>query len=49
MKATKQIGPCTEEQVVANFGDAGFEVTASHNPINYNGMKIVKTGPQPLR
>ena len=41
----------TEEvySAVANFGaDAGFEVTASHNPINYNGMKIVKTGSQPL-
>lgn len=22
---------------------AGIEVTASHNPINYNGMKIVKS------
>ena len=22
--------------------DAGIEVTASHNPIEYNGMKIVK-------
>ena len=28
---------------VANFGaDAGIEITASHNPIKYNGMKIVK-------
>ena len=27
---------------------AGIEVTASHNPINYNGMKIVKSGSQPL-
>ena len=34
---------------VANFGaDAGIEITASHNPINYNGMKIVKSGSQPL-
>ena len=34
---------------VANFGaDAGVEITASHNPINYNGMKIVKSGSQPL-
>ena len=23
-------------------------ITASHNPINYNGMKIVKSGSQPL-
>ena len=27
---------------------AGIEVTASHNPINYNGMKIVKAHSQPL-
>jgi len=27
---------------------AGIEVTASHNPINFNGMKIVKSGSQPL-
>jgi phosphomannomutase len=27
---------------------AGIMVTASHNPINYNGMKIVKSGSQPL-
>ena len=27
---------------------AGIEVTASHNPINYNGMKIVKSQSQPL-
>ena len=26
----------------------GIEVTASHNPINYNGMKIVKHGSKPL-
>ena len=41
----------TEEvyHAVANFNaDAGIEVTASHNPINYNGMKIVKSGSQPL-
>lgn len=28
--------------------DAGVEVTASHNPIEYNGLKIVKKGSQPL-
>ena len=28
--------------------DAGIEITASHNPIEYNGMKIVKKGSQPL-
>ena len=27
---------------------AGIEVTASHNPINYNGLKFVKSGSQPL-
>ena len=41
----------TEEMywAVTEFGAcAGIEVTASHNPINYNGMKIVKSGSQPL-
>ncbi len=28
--------------------NAGIIVTASHNPINYNGMKIVKSGSKPL-
>ena len=28
--------------------DAGIIVTASHNPIDYNGMKIVKSGSRPL-
>ena len=27
---------------------AGIEITASHNPINYNGLKIVKSGSRPL-
>lgn len=26
----------------------GIEVTASHNPINYNGLKMVKSGSRPL-
>ena len=26
----------------------GIEVTASHNPINYNGMKIIKSNSRPL-
>ena len=41
----------TEEMywTVTEFGAcAGIEVTASHNPINYNGMKIVKSGSRPL-
>ncbi|MBU2976972.1 phosphomannomutase CpsG [Alteromonas sp. C1M14] len=28
--------------------DGGVEVTASHNPINYNGMKLVKAGSVPI-
>ena len=28
--------------------DGGIEVTASHNPINYNGMKMVKKGAVPI-
>jgi phosphomannomutase len=41
----------TEEMywAVSEFGAcAGIEVTASHNPINYNGMKIVKSHSRPL-
>ena len=41
----------TEEMyaTVTHFGAcAGVEVTASHNPIEYNGMKIVGRGSQPL-
>ena len=41
----------TEEMywAVTEFGAAaGIEVTASHNPVNYNGMKIVKAGSRPL-
>ena len=41
----------TEEMysAVSEFGAcSGIEVTASHNPIDYNGMKIVKKGSQPL-
>ena len=41
----------TEEMYwsVTEFGAcAGIEVTASHNPIHYNGMKIVKSQSQPL-
>ena len=33
----------------ANFGfSAGIMITASHNPIDYNGLKIVKNGSKPL-
>jgi phosphomannomutase len=37
----------TEEIYFATFHlnvDGGIEVTASHNPINYNGMKLVRSG-----
>ena len=41
----------TEEMywAVSEFGAcAGIVITASHNPINYNGMKIVKSQSRPL-
>ncbi|WP_296644969.1 hypothetical protein [Roseinatronobacter sp.] len=41
----------TEEMYFAttHFGACGgIEITASHNPIDYNGMKIVKAGSAPL-
>ena len=41
----------TEEMYHATtqFGaDGGIEITASHNPIDYNGMKIVRKGSAPL-
>ena len=46
------IGMCgTEEVYFATDhlnADAGIEVTASHNPIDYNGMKLVGRGSRPL-
>jgi phosphomannomutase len=41
----------TEEVYFATFYlglDGGIEVTASHNPINFNGMKLVRAGAQPV-
>ncbi|SUB83272.1 Phosphomannomutase/phosphoglucomutase [Pragia fontium] len=41
----------TEEIYFATFYlgiDGGVEVTASHNPINYNGMKLVREGARPI-
>ncbi len=41
----------TEEVYFAtkHYGvDGGIEVTASHNPIDYNGMKLVKFGSAPI-
>ena len=46
------LGLCgTEEVYFATDhleADAGICVTASHNPMDYNGMKLVKTGSAPL-
>ena len=41
----------TEEVYFATFHlevDGGIQVTASHNPIDYNGMKLVKGGAEPI-
>jgi len=41
----------TEEVYFATFHlgvDGGIEVTASHNPMNYNGMKLVRANAQPI-
>ena len=46
------IGLAGTEEVYASVSEfgacAGIEVTASHNPIDYNGMKIVGRGSKPL-
>ena len=46
------IGQCgTEEVYFAAFSqpvDGGICVTASHNPIDYNGMKFVREGAKPI-
>ena len=46
------IGMCgTEEVYHATFSqqlDGGIMVTASHNPIDYNGMKLVREGARPI-
>ena len=46
------IGMAGTEEVYFSTGhlkaDGGIEVTASHNPISYNGMKIVGRGSAPL-
>ncbi|MFT6201607.1 MAG: phosphomannomutase [Granulosicoccus sp.] len=47
------VGECgTEEVYFAAFNnndvDGGVCVTASHNPIDYNGMKFVKEGARPI-
>ncbi len=46
------IGLCgTEEVYFATFAekmDGGIMVTASHNPMDYNGMKLVREGSRPI-
>lgn len=46
------LGLCGTEEVyfaTAHLeADGGIEVTASHNPMDYNGMKLVKAGSAPL-
>jgi phosphomannomutase len=46
------IGLCgTEEVYFATFhsgADGGIMVTASHNPMDYNGMKLVRKGSRPI-
>ena len=46
------IGLAGTEEVYASVSEfracAGIEVTASHNPIDYNGMKIIGCGSHPL-
>jgi phosphomannomutase len=46
------LGMCGTEEIyfaTKHLGvDGGIEVTASHNPINYNGLKLVKTGSIPI-
>jgi len=48
----QDLGMCgTEEVYFATThleADFGIEVTASHNPLDYNGMKIVGAGSRPL-
>ena len=48
----QDLGMCGTEEVyfaTTHLGvDLGIEVTASHNPIDYNGMKIVGPGSRPL-
>lgn len=46
------IGLCGTEQIyfaTDYYGlDGGIMVTASHNPMNYNGMKLVRQGARPI-
>ncbi|MBM4197825.1 MAG: phosphomannomutase [Gammaproteobacteria bacterium] len=46
------IGPCGTEEIYFATGSlkagAGIMVTASHNPADWNGMKFVRAGAQPV-
>ena len=46
------LGLCGTEEMYWAVNDfnacGGLQVTASHNPINYNGIKMVKSGARPL-
>lgn len=44
MTGTEEIYYATDAMGV----DGGIEVTASHNPINYNGMKLVRENSKPI-
>ena len=48
----RHIGQCGTEEIyfaTADMGvDGGIVVTASHNPMDYNGMKFVVKGAQPM-
>lgn len=44
LAGTEEIYFATSELAV----DGGVEVTASHNPINFNGMKLVRAGSKPV-
>ncbi|MDA8083463.1 MAG: phosphomannomutase CpsG [Nitrospiraceae bacterium] len=50
--AVQDIGLCgTEEVYFCTFhsgADGGIMVTASHNPMDYNGMKLVRGGSRPI-
>lgn len=46
------IGLCGTEEVyfgtVYHQADGGIQITASHNPADYNGMKLVRSGARPI-
>lgn len=46
------IGMCGTEEIYFATSylnvDGGVEITASHNPIDYNGLKMVRAGSQPI-